>query len=209
MPRPCSICIHPAKADIDSGLIAGDETFRTIAHRFACSEDALKRHKGGHLPTALVKTEEAREVAQAGTLLDQVRNLQIKALSILQKAEQAGDLRTALIAIREGRSTLELLGRISGELDERTRVNVLNVTTERPLEKYTLDDLDAFLEHRRELREGALGSDNISYVNQPQAQNLQIFYTPALSDGNSNGFTPADGDGVTKPVQGAGPDSGS
>lgn len=52
-----------------------------------------------------------------------------RALSILGKAEEAGELRTALSAIREARGNLELLAKLLGELDERPVVN-LNVSPE-------------------------------------------------------------------------------
>jgi DNA polymerase/3'-5' exonuclease PolX len=58
-----------------------------------------------------------------------VQGLQGRALTILDKAETAGDLRTALGAIREARGNLELLAKLLGELDERPVVN-LNVSPE-------------------------------------------------------------------------------
>jgi hypothetical protein len=42
--------------------------------------------------------------------------LQNRALSILDRADESGDLRTALSAIREARSNLELLAKLLGEL---------------------------------------------------------------------------------------------
>jgi hypothetical protein len=66
----------------------------------------------------------AEEVAQADELLAEVRNLQSRAYGILDKAESAGDLRTALGAIREARGNLELLAKLLGELDERPVVNL-------------------------------------------------------------------------------------
>jgi hypothetical protein len=77
----------------------------------------------------LLKAKEVEEVARADDLLEQVRNLQTHALSILERAENAGDLRTALAAISQARGNLELLGKLAGELDERPVVN-LNVSTE-------------------------------------------------------------------------------
>jgi hypothetical protein len=66
----------------------------------------------------------AEEVAQADDLLEQVRALQGRALAILGKAESVEDLRTAVGAIREARSNLELLAKLLGELDERPVVNL-------------------------------------------------------------------------------------
>ncbi len=72
----------------------------------------------------MTKAQEAQEVAQADNLLEQVQNLQAKALSILAKAEAAGDLRTALQGIREARSCLELLAKLQGELQQEGTVNI-------------------------------------------------------------------------------------
>ena len=105
-------------------MVAG-EAFRHIAARFDTSTGALQRHKADHLPVKLAKAQEAEEVAQADDLLEQVRDLQGRALAILDKAEEAGELRTALSAIREARGNLELLAKLLGELDDRPQVNVL------------------------------------------------------------------------------------
>jgi len=77
----------------------------------------------------LLKAREVEEVALADDLLEQVRNLQTHALDILERAENARDLRTALAAISQARRNLELLGKLAGELDEAPVVN-LNVSPE-------------------------------------------------------------------------------
>lgn len=124
MPRVCTICNHQERAAINAALLAG-EPFRHIAARYGTSTGALQRHKDEHMPLALVKAKEAEEIAEADDLLGQVRALQGRALTILDKAEAAGDLRTALTAIREARGNLELLARLLGELQEGATVNVL------------------------------------------------------------------------------------
>jgi len=124
MPRVCTICGHTERAAVDSALVAG-EVFRTIAHRFALSEDALKRHKREHLPAGMVKAQAAKEVAQADDLLQEVRALRSKAYSLLLAAEKQGDIRTALLGVREARSCLELLGKLLSELDDRPQVNLV------------------------------------------------------------------------------------
>jgi hypothetical protein len=123
MPRNCSICEHPQVAEINAALVRG-KSFRNIAKQFSVSVAALFRHRQ-HLPSDLVKAQEAQEVARADSLLEQVAKLRDKALSILAKAEQAGDLRTALQGVREAKGCLELLAKLQGELQERATVNVL------------------------------------------------------------------------------------
>jgi hypothetical protein len=120
------VCDHPERHSIDEILVTG-APYRSVAKQFELSESAVYRHKTQHLPTYLLKAREAAEVAQADDLLNQVRSLQTHVLDILERAEKAGDLRTALAAISQARGNLELLGKLAGELDERPVVN-LNVS---------------------------------------------------------------------------------
>jgi hypothetical protein len=96
-----------------------------IAERTGTSATALTRHKAEHLPAKLAKAHEAKETALADDLLGQVKALRNKAISILGKAEAAGDLRTALLGIREARACVELLLEVEGELNRQPVVNVL------------------------------------------------------------------------------------
>ena len=123
MPRACTICTHTELEAIKRALVEGTPN-RRVASQHDVTERAVRNHKAGHLPAALVKAQEAQEVAEADDLLSQVRTLQTRAFAILDKAEEAGELRIALGAIRELRGNLELLAKLLGELDERP-VNVL------------------------------------------------------------------------------------
>ncbi len=124
MPRECTVCVHPKREAIDEALVGGASN-RSLASLYDVSEAAVRRHKGKHLPAKLVMAQAAEEVAQADTLLDQVRDLQSRTLAILEAAEETKQHRTALGAIREARSNLELLAKLLGELDEQPQVNVL------------------------------------------------------------------------------------
>ena len=122
------MCDHPERHSIDEALVSG-APYRSVAKRFGLSESAVYRHKTEHVPAHLLKAKDAEEAARADDLLEQVRNLQVHALDILERAEKTGDLRTALAAISQARGNLELLGKLAGELDERPVVN-LNVSSE-------------------------------------------------------------------------------
>src|SRR5918997_1142496 len=128
MPRACTVCEHPEREAIDRVLVGGASN-RSAASLYDVSEASVRRHKSNHLPAKLVMAERAAEVAEADTLLEQVKGLQGRAYAILEKAEENGELRTALGAIREARGNLELLAKLLGELDERPQIN-LNVSPE-------------------------------------------------------------------------------
>ena len=123
MTRTCTVCSHPEREAIDRALVEGQSTGKLAGRYRTLDERAIRRHRSNHLPTALARAQEAEEVSRADDLLAQVRGLQDRALTILGKAEDSGDLRTALGAIREARSNLELLGKLAGELDERPVLN--------------------------------------------------------------------------------------
>jgi hypothetical protein len=128
MPRSCTVCEHPERGAIDKALV-GDASNRSVASLYDVSEAAVRRHKANHLPAKLVMAQAAEEVAEADNLLSQVQDLQSRTLAILEAAEGTEQHRTALSAIREARSNLELLAKLLGELDERPVVN-LNVSPE-------------------------------------------------------------------------------
>jgi hypothetical protein len=129
VPRSCTVCAHPKREEIDRALVGGVSAAEISGRYRTVGERAVRRHRSNHLPAKLVMAEKAAEVAEADTLLEQVKGLQGRAYAILDRAEEAGELRTALSAIREARGNLELLAKLLGELDERPVVN-LNVSPE-------------------------------------------------------------------------------
>lgn len=155
MPRRCTICVHPERADIDASVVRG-EPFRRIAAHFGVSEQSVRRHRADHLPASLLKAQEAQEVGEANALLHEVRDLQARALGILTKAEEAGDLRAATGAIREARSTIELLAKLTGELDERPEVNIVLSPQWLTIRVAILDALEPFPEARTAVGERML-----------------------------------------------------
>ena len=113
MGRTCTVCTNGAKEDIDKALLAG-EPYRSVAKQYEASAPSVYRHQQDHLPAALVKATEVAAVAHGDSLLEQLDGLRAKAFSILAKAETAEDLRTALMAVKEVRSTLELIAKVTG-----------------------------------------------------------------------------------------------
>ncbi len=129
MARSCTVCTQPKREEIDRALVAGVSAAEIAGRYRTLGERAVRRHRSNHLPARMVMAEKAAELVEADNLLDQVGDLQRRALAILDRAEAAGELKTALSAIREARGNLELLAKLLGELDERPVVN-LNISPE-------------------------------------------------------------------------------
>lgn len=115
--------MNPSES-VDKALVA-NEPYRSVAKTFGVSAPSVLRHKKHHLSSSLVRAQKAKEAASADNLLADICKLKSRAERILKHAEEEQDHRIALSAIRELRSTIELLARISGELRDTATVNVL------------------------------------------------------------------------------------
>jgi hypothetical protein len=127
MPRVCTICNHEDREEIDRRLVNG-ESYTKIAKEFSVSYPALYRHNDIHIPEALAKAGDAKDIVNGDNLLESIKSLAERARAILDKAEQSGDMKTALGGIREARGCIELLAKIEGQINDRPQVNVqLNI----------------------------------------------------------------------------------
>jgi hypothetical protein len=91
----------------------------------------MYRHQQEHLPAArsAIVEENASESPMEGALLAKITRLEAEARRLGKKAEDAGDFRGAMAAVRELVRIVELLARMQGELQEPsgTTVNVVYV----------------------------------------------------------------------------------
>jgi hypothetical protein len=101
MPRVCTICAHPKRADIDKALLSG-QAYRTIAGRWSVSKSALLRHKdAGHVSAAIARRQEGKKLLESKSLTEKVTLLENRvnvlyddALVLLQQAKRDGDSKT-------------------------------------------------------------------------------------------------------------------
>jgi hypothetical protein len=148
MPRACSICSHPERAAIDEALVEGT-ALRDIPRRFpGLSKDAAARHKTEHLPATLASAAAANEIARGDTLLDKVRALEAQARDIAGRANMAGDLRTALAAVRELTRIVELQAKLAGDLIDAPTVSVTLGADWTEMRATILSSLDEYPEAR-------------------------------------------------------------
>lgn len=122
----CKVCSHPDRAAIEAAITGGLSNTQA-GIRWGMSKDSVRRHKDAHLSPALRAVAAGRESAGAVKALDRLEALYAKASRVLDAAEAEGKASLSLAAIRELRGIVELLARVTGELDERPTVQVLNV----------------------------------------------------------------------------------
>jgi len=127
MGRACTVCSHEDREAVDEAIVLG-RTLRDIAQQHGVSKDAVSRHKA-HVSPALARLVAEREEAGGKSALARLEELHVRAMRVLDAAESEGKASLSLAAIRELRGLVEVLARITGELDERSTVQVLNLST--------------------------------------------------------------------------------
>ncbi len=123
MPRSCTICTHDESHPINVALVQRD-SYRSIASQYGVSTASLQRHAIDHIPAFLARAKDATDVFEAGSLLARVEYLYKRTEAILEAAERDKEWPLALQAIRECRGTLELLGRVTKELQSTPTINL-------------------------------------------------------------------------------------
>jgi hypothetical protein len=89
------------------------------------------------------------QIFQSGSLVEQLCGLTSEARHIKEKAEVAGDYRTALAAVRALCRIVELITKLRGELNERPEISVVNFQ----LDTETAKRIGETLLARHQLRE--------------------------------------------------------
>jgi hypothetical protein len=128
MPNTCTVCAHEDAVLINEALVIERRSLRNIAKHFDVSYSAVNRHRQ-HIPQLLVKAAEAEELAQADSLMDQIKTMIRRNTAFIDKAEEAEDGFEFRAHVAEWRRQIELLAKIAGELDERPVIN-LNLSPE-------------------------------------------------------------------------------
>jgi hypothetical protein len=123
--RKCSICNHNRRQEIEHALLRG-ESHRVVAQQFTVSRGAVARHLK-HASSALTQARKLGGIEPGKNILLQLRELNLQAEQLKARAERVGDYRAALAALREKTRLAELEARLTGELDEKSEVKIVNL----------------------------------------------------------------------------------
>jgi|SRR5215212_1927428 len=159
MPRRCTVCAHDESHAINVALVQRDP-FRYIATHYGVSTGSLQRHAREHLPELLAKARDAVEVAEADDLLSRIEALQSRTLAVLEAVEGSESHTVALSAIREARHNLELIGRVTKELESGPTLNLYLSPEWLELRATIVTALEPFPEARGSVLGALEGSDN-------------------------------------------------
>lgn len=121
MARLCSICSSPLVDAVNAALLEHRHGYGYIAGFFGLKRTSLQRHAATHLRAVIAESKELRMALSADNLLDKLSELDAATRDMLVEARTAGDLRTALIAVRESRENISAYARwgIMSDLEAR------------------------------------------------------------------------------------------
>lgn len=121
MPRVCSLCHHPQRAEIDRALLAGTP-LRTIADHWSASKTALIRHKP-HIAQSIAVVERETGLSTIRDVQHRMTALQARVEKLVSKLEKASDHRTTLAGLRECREGLKAIAEVlvTSDLERRLR----------------------------------------------------------------------------------------
>ncbi len=124
----CTACRHPQTEAISLALIQ-KVPMREIAEKYGLSLSAVARHKK-HIPAQLAKADEAHHVAEAGSVMQRIMELDKRADEIYRQATSDQDHNLALKALKELREVTTLYAKLAGEISTGGTVNNIIVTPE-------------------------------------------------------------------------------
>jgi len=138
VPPACTICRHKRRAQIEAALVAG-ESLRHIEKRWGVGYSAVARHKHRCVAPVVAAAAAAVEEAYSERLIDQVRGLQARTIALVVEVEgvlsrarkpaaKLGAVVVAAKVVKEIRGNMELLGRLTGELETGSKVTVNLIT---------------------------------------------------------------------------------
>jgi hypothetical protein len=125
MPRRCKICTNERREAIERDILAGTPA-REIAERYVTlSHTSVQRHADNHMAEALARSREVVELSDAERLKDELERVKADVHRLKTKAEEEGDIKTALMGCDRALKALDLQARLAQLIQTAPTVNVL------------------------------------------------------------------------------------
>ena len=126
MGRPCGLCQHARRPEIDAALVGG-QPYRNISKRFQISPAALSRHRA-HVSRALRRADMKRDSLTVSECQARIETLYRRSEQIMDKAATKDDLRVELAGLQQARETLKAAWELLVAADLEARVLALEAS---------------------------------------------------------------------------------
>lgn len=164
MAGKCTVCAHPQRTEIEAELLSGTpyrnivEQFSEVEHKISLG--ALSRHvENGHIAEKAVKSQDAKDIAQADDLVQEIKDLKVETHSLRVEAKAGGSISVALTAIDKQAKLIELQAKMEGRLRENQQIEQVNIYVN-PQFQVLVNILNEELKGNPELRKKIAGRLN-------------------------------------------------
>lgn len=122
----CGVCRHPDHQEYERQILTSEITQKHAAELMGVHKSSLSRHMSNCVAkrfTQLVKPEPTQ--VDDLNVINALTSSHRTTLEILRDSLEEGDRKTALIALQTEIKQLDLLAKVTGQLDETPSVNIL------------------------------------------------------------------------------------
>ncbi|MDO5681233.1 MAG: hypothetical protein Q4G46_00190 [Propionibacteriaceae bacterium] len=120
----CKVCQHPQREEIEADIVHGRGHAAINKKYDGISYDSVRRHTSNHLAPAMRQALKTVHEQTGHTALARLESLYKDAKEVLDGAKKDGARALSLQAIKELRGIVELLAKLTGELDPQPQVTV-------------------------------------------------------------------------------------
>jgi len=149
MARPCSVCTHPKIDEINRKLLMGETPGELAKVYDDLSGQSLFRHYENHVSNQIARAQAVNELAAGSVMLGDIGYYEGEARRLKDKAENEGDLKTALLAIDKALKCIELQAKVEGIVKEHSSINIFLSDEWRQVGIVLLQALEDFPEARK------------------------------------------------------------
>jgi hypothetical protein len=126
MPMICKFCRSPQRATLERELANG-ASYRDIASKLDIDMASVSRHVNKCIPGKIAKATEKRDISDGINAIDALTEHYEIVREWLRHAIESGKIAEIALMLKESRKSIELSGRLSGELNgSTTQINMLN-----------------------------------------------------------------------------------
>lgn len=163
---PCKICTHDQRVDIERDMIQG-KADTVVAKAYGATAQTIGKHRRFCIPQTLAKARYAEDAKHGDWILEESRFLYSRARGVIEKSDadldakikrltkglkaadrdrivkaaevMAGNRAEVLNAIRTAKPVLEMMAKLSGQLQEQVTINLASSPDYRALKDGLLE----------------------------------------------------------------------
>jgi len=150
----CGFCMHPKREEYERKIVSKELSMSRVAQLMNCNKSSVSRHMSNCFPKKIaewVKPEATKE--EALNVIKELVCSHRDLLDLYEEARATGNIDAAIRALGEERKHLEIVAKLTGQLQERSSVSIFLSPEYLELKQVINATLAPFPEVRQKLAE--------------------------------------------------------